>query len=67
MKPSRIKTNNKPAFKKLNAKDMVLPGGKQPSLEQLEEFLDREDVISITIHEVRKKLQKRYRKSNNTD
>ena len=56
-------TQKKGAFRKLSAEEMVLPGGEKFTDEQLEEFLDRKDTgKSLTLAQVRKKMEKRYSK-----
>ena len=57
-------THKKEKFRPLTVKEMVLPGGPKPTKEQLEEFLSREDGRkTVTIQQLRKKLEKRYSKS----
>ena len=64
LEPSIRITNKKGGFKKLSAAEMALPGGKKPTAEQLNEFLDRKDTgKTLTMEQVRRKLEKRFKKA----
>ncbi|HLP19073.1 MAG TPA: hypothetical protein VK174_02155 [Chitinophagales bacterium] len=59
-------THKKESFKPLTAKDMALPGGLNPTKEQLQEFLGREEGPKrYTLEEVREGVAKRLKKIKN--
>jgi 2-succinyl-5-enolpyruvyl-6-hydroxy-3-cyclohexene-1-carboxylate synthase len=61
--PSIRITHKKSALKKLSPEEMVLPGGPSITSRQLDEFLDRADEgKEISLSDVRKKLEKRFKK-----